>query len=373
MALVATGPKVEVSAPARIIPLVRVMRAEPQHYVHRVVTHGTVQPRTESEIVPEVSGRVEWMSPSFVSGGFFDAEESLLRIDPADYQVALRRAKARLARAESELVRARREAQRQRDLEQRDVASAARLDEAINAENAAAATLEEARAAIEQAQRDLSRTQIRAPFRGRVREESVDVGQFVGRGQRVATVYAVDFAEIRLPIPDAQLAFLDLPQLYEASDPQLPGAEVVLHADFAGSRHRWRGRIVRSEGEIDAKTRMVHVVARVERPYARREDGRPPLAAGLFVEAEIRGREEPEVFVLPRAALRKTGRVLVVDAERRLRWREVEVLRVDRERVVIGAGLEAGEHVCVSSLEAAVEGTQVRLEADRESRDAGAG
>lgn len=375
MALIVTGPKVEVSAPPPNIPLVRVVKAKPQRYVHWVVTHGNVQPRTESEIVPEVSGRVEWMNPSFASGGFFDAEEALLRIDSGDYRVALRRARARLARAESELVRARREAQRQRDLEQRDVASAARLDEAVNAENAAAAVVEESEAALEQARRDLARTEIRGPFRGRVREERVDVGQFVSRGQRVATVYAVDFAEIRLPIPDAQLAFLDLPQLYESREAEQTGAEVLLEADFAGSRHQWRGYIVRSEGEIDPKTRMVHVVARVERPYARREDGRPPLAAGLFVEAEIRGREEPEAFVLPRAALRDEGRVLVVDAEQRLRWRDVDVLRVDHEQVVIGAGIEPGEQVCISSLEASIEGMAVRLEdeARHESGKAGSG
>lgn len=265
---------------------------------------------------------------------------------------------------------ARREAERQRQLKTRDVASESRLDDAENAEAVWIASLEEARASLEQAERDLSRTELRAPFDGRVRSESVDVGQFVNRGTPVGTVYAVDFAEVRLPIPDADLAFLELPQLYEGASETEPGAEVLLHAEFAGARHTWRGRVVRTEGEIDPRTRMVHVVARVASPYARDESGRPPLAAGLFVEAEILGRAENDVFVLPRAALREGSRMLIVDAESRLHWRDVEVVRADREQVVVSSGIRGGEQVCISALEAALDGMQVRVRLAAETAEA---
>ena len=107
---------------------------------------------------------------------------------------------------------------------------------------------------------------------------------------------------------------------------------------------------------------MVYVVARVEKPYARNGSSRPPLAAGLFVEAEIGGRVDENVFVLPRSALRDGDRVLVVDAENQLRWRDVDVLRVDRQRAILSGGVSPGERICISTLESAVEGMRVRVE-----------
>lgn len=360
-ALVATGPEVESRSPEPLVPLVRVVAAEVGSYRHVVVTHGTVEPRTESQLVPEVSGRVEWVMPTFASGGFFMAGEPLIRIERRDYETVVKRALANLARAKSEFSRATKELRRQDELSQNDVASAARFDDAINAEKVAQAVLGEARANLEQAERDLERTSISAPFDGRVRSENVDVGQFVSRGNAIATVYSVDYAEVRLPVPDPELAYLDLPLTRPTEASSGPGLLVRLHADFAGARHVWEGRVVRTEGEIDPRTRMVHVVARIEDPYAPNDLGRPPLAAGLFVEAEILGRMQPHVVVLPRAALRSGQRALVVDAENRLRWRDVSVARVDRRQVVLSGGVTAGERICVSALESVVDGMRVRV------------
>ena len=324
-----------------------------------VETHGTVRPRTESELVPEVSGPVVRVAPSFVSGGFFEEGDLLLEIDPRDYEAALERARAALVRAESEFARAEKERGRQQKLARRGAASDAQLDDAVNAERVARAVLREARAGLEKAERDLERTRIRAPYRGRVREESVGVGQFVDRGRPIATLYAIDYVEVRLPIPDRQLAYLDLPLAHESGGDAPAGPVVRLHAEFAGAEHTWTGRIERTEGEIDPDSRMVHAVARVENPYAADESGRPPLAVGLFVRAEIEGREFGEVFVLPRGALHGGDRVWLADPEDRLRERRVEVLRRDRRRVVVSSGLHGGERVVVSPLEAPVDGSRV--------------
>ncbi|MCE2390197.1 MAG: efflux RND transporter periplasmic adaptor subunit [Proteobacteria bacterium] len=358
--IIATGPRVQPRPPAIPAPLVRVIEAQPESVRLRVTTHGTVVPRTESELVPEVAGPVTWVSPALVSGGFFEADEPLLRIDPRDYRVALERARAALDRAESEHSRASRDLERRRGLADRDFASAAQLDTAVNTSNIARANLRDSRAALERAERDLERTEIRAPYRGRVREESVDVGQFVSRGQRIARLYAVDYAEVRLPIPDRELAYLDLPLLYRDAS-RSPGSEVILSAHFGGREQRWEGRVVRTEGEIDPQTRMVNVVARVADPYGSSGD-RAPLSVGLFVEAEILGRSEQNVFVLPRSALRDGDRMLVVDDGMQLRFREVEVLQVSGDQVILRAGLTAGERVCASPLEAPVDGMRVRLE-----------
>jgi RND family efflux transporter MFP subunit len=250
---------------------------------------------------------------------------------------------------------------RRESLSKRDVASASQLSDARRDARVAGANLAEARVSLEQAERDLARSEIRAPFSGRVREERVDVGQFASRGQALGTLYATDYAEIRLPIADHELAYLDLPGLAAADDAE--GPAVLLRARFAGAEHTWQGTVVRTEGEIDARSRMVHVIARVVDPYAAAGE-RPPLAVGLFVSAEIEGRVARDVLVAPRGSLREDGRLLVVDAESRLRLRDASVLRVDREQVLVRARLEPGDRVCESSLPVAVDGMEVRALSD---------
>jgi len=368
-----TRPSVDPRPATPVAPLVRVERVEPAAVDFVVRAQGTVAPRTESDLIPQVSGPVVWVSDALASGGFFEADDPLVRIERADYEVALESARAAVARSRSEHERAAKELERQKRLAKRSVASAARFDDAVNAEQIAAAALREANAKLERAELDLARTQIVAPFAGRVREESVDVGEFVTRGTPIAKIYAVDYAEVRLPIPDTELGFVDLPMLYRGDTPEA-GPEVRLRARFAGREETWSGHVVRTEGEIDPRSRMVNVVVQVPDPYGRTEAGgagaaspagkgseRPPLAVGLFVDAEIRGRRVENAVVLPRSALREGNRVLVVDADQRMRFRDVEVLRSERENVVIGGGLARGEEVVVSPLAAAVEGMKVRV------------
>jgi RND family efflux transporter MFP subunit len=359
--IIAARPAVTTQPPELRAPLVRVMTAQTQTVKLNITAQGTVVPRAESELVPEVSGPVVWMSPSLVAGGFFEADEVLLRLDRTDYEIGRERARAALARSESELRRAARDLTRRRALAEQKFASDAAIDVAENAEKAASAAVREARAQLRQAERDLARTEIHAPYAGRVRDERVDVGQFVSRGTPVAHLYAIDAAEIRLPIADDQLAFVDLPTFYRGEPRDQIGPTAVLRAEFAGREHVWTGQIVRTEGEIDPRSRVVHVIARVEDPYGRSGDGeRPPLAVGLFVEAEIEGREVEEVVVLPRAALRDGSHVLVVDPDDRLRIRAVEVMRVNREAAILRSGVRAGERICLSPLDAVVDGMKVR-------------
>ena len=354
--LFATSAPVAGRPAQRSVLAVRVMPVEMRTLRLEVRSQGTVAPRTESELIPEVSGRVIWTSPSLVSGGYFEEGDLLLRIDPQDYEASAERARAAVARAQGEDEHAEQSLRRQRDLAERSVVSGAALDDAERNARVASATLREARVALEQAERDLARTEIRAPFTGRVREERVDVGQFLNRGSDFAMAYATDFVELRLPIADHQLAYLDLPMWGAAqlSEDELP--EVRLHARFAGREHVWRGRVVRTEGEIDPKSRLVHMVARV----ANEDSGEGvPLPVGLFVQAQIAGRYAEAVAVLPRQAMQGPDQVFVVDAENRLRFRDVEVLRIEREDVLIQSGLLDGELVCISTIQAPVDGMLV--------------
>jgi len=366
-----------------VLPLIRVQTLQPQGLQLVVEGQGTVVPRTESDLRSQVSGEVVWVSPSLVAGGFFDAGDRLLKLDPVDYEADLESARALLARAQSEAARAEKERLRQRRLADRSVASQARIDDAENAAHVAEAGLREAQARLGRAERDLERTAVYAPYRGRVRSETADLGQFVSRGEALARIYAVDYAEVRLPIPDRELRYLDVPlgyrasngreesksqetypirDLAEAGSENMVGPRVILKAEFAGEDHEWTGSIVRTEGELDPKSRMVTVVARVEDPYGRNdEEGRPPLAVGLFVQAEISGKFISEAMVIPRSALHPGDRVLVLDNENRLHYRSIQVLRTERESVIVEGGLKAGERVVVSPFSAAIEGMAVRV------------
>jgi RND family efflux transporter MFP subunit len=370
LGLIASAPQIESITPEKIFPAVRVMDGKASDIPLWVHSQGTVAPRTESDLIPEVSGPVVWVSPALASGGFFNQGEALFRIDPRDYEAAVARARTDVARAEGEDEHARAELKRQQGLAKSNATSPSHLSNARRGSRVAAAVLDAARIALGQAQRNLERTTISAPFEGRVREEHVDVGQFVSRGGPVAKLYSTDFAEIRLPIADRQLAFIDLPNLRSGAQTE-KGPEVILHTTFAGQEHQWFGRVVRTEGEIDPRSRMVHVVARVENPYGAPKTGaedrstvqmdeRPPLAVGLFVQAEIAGPLVRGVIAVPRSALRNNSQILVVDSTNRIRRRDAEIIRIDHEDILIRLPLAPGERICTSPIQVVVEGMRVQ-------------
>ena len=358
-------------------PLVRVTLAAESPYRFIVTANGSVSPRTESELIPQVSGEIVEMSPSLVPGGFFRKGDLLARIDSADYRVEREAARAQVARAQSEFRRAKKERGRQRLLAEGSVASESRIDDAENAYRIAEASLRESEARLERAERDLTRTEIRAPYRGRVRREQVDLGQFVNRGNPIATLYAVDYAEVRLPIPDRELAYLDAAQLeatlgtLSGDEVERTGARVWLSAEFAGASHTWEGRLVRTEAELDPTSRMVHLVARVADPFGLEEVRSAPMVVGLFVDAAIEGQALDAAYLLPRDALRGKDQVYVVDEEDRIRFRNVEILRTERDRIVVTAGLSPGERICTSALDAPIDGMIVRVAGARQKRPAG--
>ena len=356
------------AAPARrppevLPPLVRVVPVERQTVRLRVHTNGTVIPRTESTLTAEVAGRIVSVSPRFVDGGFFEQGELLLEIDPADYREAVAAARARVAEAELRLAQERAAAdvarREWRELG-RERGSPLALRELQVAQ--AQAALEAARAAAERAERDLARTRIVAPYAGRVRQKLVDLGQFVGRGVALARVYAVDRAEVHLPVSSRELAWFDAPLARRGDAPRGRGPAVTLTARIAGREHQWTGRITRTIGEIDPRSRVITVVAEVTDPYGRGGPaGRPPLAVGTFVDAAIEGHVVGHAFVVPSEAFFDDDTVLVVDDDLRLRFRDVSVVKENRDDVVVSGGLEDGMRVLVTPLDAVTEGMRVRI------------
>jgi len=359
VALVSSRPVVE-TAPRQIAPPpVRVVAVEPTSVELRVRSQGSVVPATEADLVSEVAGIIVWVAESFEVGGFFDTGDVLLRLDRRDYELAVASARASVAQARVALTREEAEAEVARE-EWEDLGEPGEPGPLVLREP----QLDEARARVEaalanqaRAELDLSRTAIRAPFAGRLRAKRVDRGEFVNRGVPLATIYSVDAAEVTLPVPDSELAFLDLPLGAELRG---AGPQVVLQARFAGGLHEWEARIVRVGGEIDPATRMVNLIARVEDPYRAMGD-RPPLSVGLFVDAEVVGRSVDSVFEVPRGALVGADRVWLVEDDR-LTLRQVWILRSDPDVAIVSDGLASGDLISLTILETAVDGMLVTPE-----------
>ena len=359
-AIVATSQRLQPSQSDAVPPTVRVLKAEPKAVRLVVLAQGTVTPRTETALVPEVSGNIIWISENLVAGGYFEAGEPLLRIDNRDYMAAVERAIATINRTEAEQQFSAFELQRFQELESSELISRSDVESGMRAARVAEANLQDARVALEQAERNLERTEILAPFKGLVRNEQADVGQFVSRGAAIANIYAIDYVEVRLPIADQQLAYLDLPLAERGELDAATAPTVTLSADFAGRSYRWAGRVVRIEAEIDSRSRMIQVVARISADDISGDDpGALPPPVGLFVHAEIEGRPADNIVVVPRAAIRNSSDVLIVDEDNRLRFRSVELLRVYGEDAFISGGLSKGELVSISPLQTVVDGMRV--------------
>jgi multidrug efflux system membrane fusion protein len=344
----------------------------PCDYTIRIPSQGLVRARTESAIIPEVSGTIMEISPAFREGGFFEKGEVLVRIDTRDYDAAAVIAQSNVAQAER--AAAEEEARAAQNLEDwKRLGRAgepgplvARVPQVAEAK----AVLASAKAAHDRALRDRERCELKAPFAGCIAVKTADVGQYVSPGRELAQIFAIDTAEVALPLHSDYLAFLDLPDSYRGEESAIPGQagpEVKLSAQWAGRPCEWTGRLVRSSGAVAVKNLQVHAIAQIDDPYRRRAPGLPPLKVGLWVEARITGKTIPNVFLIPQSALREGREVLIVDAEQRLRRRQVNVLWMESDAphaVVVNDGLKEGELLCTVALSYAVEGAKAKAAID---------
>jgi RND family efflux transporter MFP subunit len=355
VALRASKPPKESRVPDAPAPVVQVVRAEPQRQPIVIQGQGTVRPLRETHLVPQVSGKVLFTSDRLLAGGLFNAGDDLLRIDPVDYELAVTLARARVQDAEADYVLALQESEAAVQ-EWRDLNPGMEPPDLVARKpqlSAAKANLDAERADLRKARLQLDRTRLRAPFDGVVSEKQVDIGQYVTPGQVLATLYGTRAAEIVVPLPSRSLRWIDVPGFTSGDSEGSPG---VVRAALAGAMRTWKAQVVRAEGRIDEKTRMINVVVRVDQPYAQR----PPLAAGLFADVEIKGRTLDNAALLPRAALRPNAQMWVVDSDDRLYTRTVRVAHLTTDGVIVDQGLAAGDRVVISQLKAVAEGMVVR-------------
>ena len=335
----------------------------PTNYQITVHSQGTVRARTESTLIPEVAGVVVEVASGFVDGGFFEEGDVLLRIDRSDYESAVRIAEDALVNARTNLELEEAQAEQAladwKRLGREDEPSPLVLRKPQLAR--ARATMDSASVQLSDARRNLNRTVVTAPYAGRILTKNVDVGQFVSTGTVLASIYAVDFAEVRIPLSNEQLAFVSIPESYrgEVAAPDRVNPAVKLTASIGGRKFSWNGEIVRAEGAIDTRSRQLFVVAQVENPYGRRAAGQPPLKVGMFVAAEITGNRMTDVFVIPRSVMRPGDEVLLIDDQNKLRRIPLEVRWRDERSVVVERGLGPGAVLCLTQLPFAADGAVV--------------
>ncbi|MCH8537537.1 MAG: efflux RND transporter periplasmic adaptor subunit [Alkalimonas sp.] len=338
--------------------LVDAITAQVEDIQYRIASQGTVQPKLKTSLISEVNGRITEVSENFVEGGFFAKGELLVKVEQDDYLTAVKAAEANLARASASLEE---EKARVRVAEEEwasfteGVAPELGLRRPQLARELA--NVRSAEAELERAVRDLSRTEIRAPFAGMLQSRSVNLGQFISRGSNLGMIFGTDLAEVRLPLTDHDTAFITLPSRGQGGYP-----EVKLTAAIAGNLHQWQGSLIRTEGVLDERSRVIYGVVQVDDPYQLQAHSKAePLRFGRFVQAQIAGVSSQQVVVLPRNLLRPQNQVLLVDAEHKLEFRDVTVQRTDERYAYVTAGLQAGDLLAISAMPNPLPGMQVRL------------
>jgi RND family efflux transporter MFP subunit len=358
MVTIAKGKRPEIKEDASPAVRIDAIPAEVASLNFSVYSQGTVRPRTETALVAEVPGQIVSVSENFIAGGFFREGEVLLQIDPSDYETGLLSAQAALAARKAQYseqkARSEQALKDWNNLGRQGEPSELTLRLPQLAE--AKAAVQAAEAKLQEARRDLQRTRIKVPYDGLVRSKLVDVGQFVGAGTPLGVTFSVDKAEIRLPLSNSDMAYLDLPSATRLD--RTERVPVMLTADGAVTGGEWSAEIVRTEGVVDEASRVIYAVAEVIDPYGVLGlSQQAELKMGSFVRAEIQGRRADDVVVLPRAVLRPDDTVLVANDERKLEIRQVSVVRAEPRKVYISAGVEGGELIVTTSMDAPIPGT----------------
>ena len=327
-----------------------------------ISSQGTVLPRTRSALISEVSGAVLTVSQQYVVGGVFNSGDVLMQLDPTDYQVALQRAQAKLISMNAQLsFEHARSAQAGKEwaMTGRPATDAPLLALRKPYLAEAKANLLQAEAEVKQAQQKLDKTTIRAPYAGMVSAKTADIGQFVTLGSKLGEIFAIDYAEVRLPLTQRDLSMMDA-QAFANNKPR-PG--VTLSASVGNTELQWDALLVRSEGVVDQRNRSQYLIAQIVDPYnIKQRSEKPALLMGSFVRATIAGKKLENVFAVPRHALLEGGNIAAVDSDNKLRLKKVETIFSDEQFYYIANGLEEGMEIIVSAVGIAIDGMRVKPE-----------
>ena len=335
---------------------VETVTVKSQDYQVLINSFGRIEPRTQGQVVAQVSGQIIEISPNFRDGGFFKQGEVLAKIDPRDYEIQVDVAAAELANAKvnyaEEQVLADQAVEDRKILRKKGKAS----DFALHIPQLAAAKSQigAATAKLKQAKLDVERTLIRAPYAGRVLSNSVDLGEVVSANTSLGKIYATDLVEVRLPVKTSELPFIDLP---EYAGDKRPTAEII--SSLGDEPQSWQAVLVRSAGAIDEESQQLYITAQIDAPYSQSNSKRRPLKIGQYVTATIAGKTMKEAIVIPNAAIYQ-GSYIYLYKDGVLERREIEVAWQGTKEALIKQGIKAGEQLVLTPLGRVSSGTPVK-------------
>ncbi|WP_318515488.1 efflux RND transporter periplasmic adaptor subunit [Photobacterium leiognathi] len=353
-------------------PVLEVIRIEKQDVQLSVNSYGVVEPKYKAEVVSEVIGSVNYISPDFAVGKFVSKGDLLARLDDSDYHADLAQAEASLAQAQAKL---------KEEIARGKVAKKTLRDVSPNKKTALGlrepqrkqeeANVKFAKAGVERAKRNLAKTEIRAPFDALVKMKNINMGSYLTQGKLIGELYGTETAEIRLPITPNSFSYLDLNQL--------DSRKLNIEAQYGDIQiNHWAAKLVRNEGIIDKDNRMIYLIAEVDDPYNLKSPldkssiksitslstsspslTLPVLQFGTFVTTTIQGKKVKDVIKLPRHVVR-SEQVIVVDSQNKTQTRQVNVVRSDNENAYVIGGLEDGEFVSLIRADSLIDGTEVK-------------
>lgn len=338
---------------------VETMAIRPQQYEVQLESFGTVKPRTESVLVAQVAGQINYVSDAFRDGGFFEKGDVLVKIDRRDYSAEVKIAQSALINAKQALLEEQARVEQALVDWQRLGNGKAPGDLVLRKpqlESAKAQVLS-AQAQLDKAQLKLERTEIVAPYAGRILQKKVDLGQVISVNSQLADIYAIDFVEIRLPIKNSDLALVNLPEEYRDSEGKSNKVPVVFESDLIGEQ-TWQGEVVRTEGAIDNNAQQLHIVAQIANPYQNAQIA--PVKIGQYVTAKIQGKTVENAMVIPNSAIYQGSYVYVVE-EGALMRKDIRTSWQNAHESLIADGLEFGEQLVLTSLGQVSSGTPVSV------------
>ncbi|TQV75494.1 efflux RND transporter periplasmic adaptor subunit [Aliikangiella marina] len=354
---------------------VETTKMQPTDYKVWVDSYGVAEPLTQTQLVSDVNARVISVSPQIRAGASFQKGDVLIQLDPRDFEIEVKVAESAVADADfnykQEVAQA---ALAEKDWNIRPGNPEARSLALREPQVAAAlAGLKAAEARLARAKLNLERTEIRAPFTGKVLRQMVDLGQVVSPSQAIAEIYATETIEVRLPVKAQDLDNLTIPPAESINDPTYLGdrPQVIVEAELGRNTFQWKGELVRSEGAFDTNTRMLYVVARINDPFIATQE-RPALRVGQFLRAKIEGKQLNDVFVIPRRAVSQDNSIAIAE-EGMLRKRKIQPLWTDADTVVVAVKnddntISSDDTLILTPTANLVDGTRVKSLSEQPSK-----
>ena len=329
----------------------------PEDFQITINSAGTTEPLTQTVLNAEVGGEVVYRSKKFAEGSSVLSGEILAKIDDTDLQLQYKNALLQLANAE---------VQYSLQLVESEVAKKAweKLGEGEASDltlkkpqlKQAEALMEVAKAQVNSAEKKLNKTEIVAPYAGRIQSANIDIGTTIIPGQPIGIMYTSSEIEIILSVKDNDLQFLSIPMDGRKLNPR-EQAKVKISSFYKGKNQKWEGKLERVDGVIDPITRMINLIAVFKNDFI--ETDKPNLPIGLFVEAQIDGILLKDIFRIPINSISENNEVFVIDKNNQLQSRKISVLRKYNEFVIAKDGLKAGERLVITKLSTASNGITV--------------